>query len=81
VLFRSDLIPDFIPVLGYLDDLFIIPALIALALRLIPKDILQEAKARAETDNLVLKKNWAFALVFISIWLILAFIIVKALIR
>lgn len=76
-----DLIPDFIPVLGYLDDLFIIPALIALALRLIPKDILQEAKARAETDNLVLKKNWAFALVFISIWLILAFITVKALIR
>jgi uncharacterized membrane protein YkvA (DUF1232 family) len=42
-----DLIPDFIPVLGYLDDLLIVPAGIALAVRLIPPDVLAEHRERA----------------------------------
>ena len=42
-----DLIPDFIPVIGYLDDLIITPAGIALAIRLIPPEVLSEARARA----------------------------------
>lgn len=43
-----DLIPDFIPVIGYLDDLLIVPAGIALAIRLVPAPVMAECRARAE---------------------------------
>jgi uncharacterized membrane protein YkvA (DUF1232 family) len=43
-----DLIPDFVPVLGYLDDLILVPAGLWLALRLIPKEVLAEHRAAAE---------------------------------
>ncbi len=52
-----DLIPDFIPILGYVDDLIIIPALISLSIHLIPQDILKEARKKAEQEPLRLKKN------------------------
>lgn len=44
-----DLIPDFIPVLGYFDDLLIVPAGIALALKLIPGAVIAESRERART--------------------------------
>jgi uncharacterized membrane protein YkvA (DUF1232 family) len=43
-----DLIPDFIPVLGYLDDVLLLPALIWLTLRLVPADVLADCRAQAE---------------------------------
>jgi uncharacterized membrane protein YkvA (DUF1232 family) len=73
-----DLIPDFIPVLGYLDDLVIIPALIGLAIKLIPKDVFEEAKARAAEEPITLRKNWAFAVLFVSLWAAVIVLIVKA---
>ncbi|MGG3563273.1 YkvA family protein [Neobacillus rhizosphaerae] len=68
-----DLIPDFIPVLGYLDDLIIVPLGISLALKLIPPFIIEENRAKAEEIRQKGKpKNWFVAVLFILIWLFIA---------
>jgi uncharacterized membrane protein YkvA (DUF1232 family) len=47
-----DLIPDFIPVVGHLDDVIIVPTLIWIALRLVPKDVIAECRnLQMETKN------------------------------
>lgn len=69
-----DLIPDFIPILGYLDDLIIVPLGILLALKLIPPYIIEENKDKAEEIRKKGKpKNWFVAVLFILIWFLLAF--------
>ena len=75
-----DLIPDFIPVLGYLDDVIILPALIALTIRLIPQEIFEQF--REESKGLWQNgkpKKWYYAIPFVLIWLIVIWLIVKAL--
>jgi uncharacterized membrane protein YkvA (DUF1232 family) len=47
-----DLIPDFIPVIGYLDDLILVPAGIALALKMIPAEVMEEARKTASSQGL-----------------------------
>jgi uncharacterized membrane protein YkvA (DUF1232 family) len=65
-----DLIPDFIPVLGYLDDLVLLPIGIAFAIRLIPPDIWQECITRAEERQLTEKPRSAVAAaVIVLVWL------------
>jgi len=68
-----DLIPDFIPVLGYLDDLILVPLGISLALKLIPPHIIEENRTMAEemkkNGN---PKNWLVGILFILIWILLA---------
>ena len=51
VLLPFDLIPDFIPVIGHLDDLVIVPALVWLALRIIPPAVMAECRLNIESKN------------------------------
>ncbi len=67
-----DLIPDFIPILGFLDDLLIIPLGIYLTIKLIPKDIWDECiscAAIAINKGESLPKNWGFAVIIVLLWL------------
>jgi len=51
VLLPFDLIPDFLPVIGQIDDLIIVPSLIYLALKVIPDTLVQECRAQVEESN------------------------------
>jgi uncharacterized membrane protein YkvA (DUF1232 family) len=66
-----DLVPDFIPILGYLDDLILVPAGIALALKMIPEEVLAAARRQAETEFVDGKpKNWVVGAIIIAIWVL-----------
>ena len=66
-----DLIPDFIPVLGYLDDLLIVPPLLLFAVSLIPSHVRQDLRAEAAKRIAALPTNrWAAAIIVV-IWLVL----------
>jgi len=68
-----DLIPDFVPVLGYLDDLILIPLGIVVAIKLIPPEVLAECRARAQEAAANGKPvNRVAAMVIIGIWVLLA---------
>ena len=72
-----DIVPDFIPVLGYLDDLIILPLLAALAIKLIPDEIMERCKAEAE--GLWIEGNpekWKYAIPVIIIWTVIITVIV-----
>lgn len=64
-----DLIPDFVPVLGYVDDLLLLPLGIWLALRLIPPQVMIDARASAESRGLHGKADYRAAIVIVLIWL------------
>ena len=73
-----DLVPDFIPVLGLLDDLVILPLLIFLTYRAVPDDVLREAGAVVEKEPPTLRKRWFFVPVILGFWVAAAFFVVRA---
>jgi uncharacterized membrane protein YkvA (DUF1232 family) len=75
-----DLIPDFIPVLGYLDDLVLVPLGTLVAIRLIPAAVLDECRAQARAEirpgnaigrraALVVGLTWLIAIILVAVWL------------
>ena len=77
-----DLIPDFIPVLGYLDDLILLPLGVALALKMIPPAVMADSRARAQEmlaqDR---PRNWIAGAAIVAIWLLLAALGVLLMVR
>lgn len=73
-----DLVPDFIPVLGYLDDIILLPALVALTIKWIPKEVLERNRELSEGlwENGKPKK-WYYAIPIVLIWVLVIWLIVK----
>ena len=70
-----DLIPDFIPVIGYLDDALLLPALIWLAVRMLPRDVLDDWREKANrwiAENGRRPRSYIGAAAILALWLVLA---------
>lgn len=75
-----DLIPDFIPVIGYLDDLLIVPLGIYISIKLIPKDILETCRQEATKTQSISKKSRLVPILIVAIWILLLYVLVKFLV-
>ena len=74
-----DLIPDFIPVLGILDDVILLPALIVITVKLIPAPVLERCRAQSEGMWKNGKpKKWVYAVPIVLIWLVIVAWLLKA---
>ena len=71
-----DLIPDFIPVLGLLDDLIIVPLLIKFTLTLIPAFIIDDIKTKIDSQEM-LPQKWYYALPIILIYIVLIVLTIR----
>jgi len=75
-----DLIPDFIPVIGSLDDLIIVSLGFFIAMKMIPKDVLKECRERAkERFGKPREKSWTAAIIIVAIWLLAIYLIYRVL--
>ncbi len=75
-----DLIPDFIPVLGYVDDLVLIPLGVLLVRRLIPAPVLADCRARAVALS-AKPQSWVGAAIIVGIWVALAILAILLTLR
>lgn len=72
-----DLIPDFIPVIGLLDDLILLPLGIYWAIKLIPQEVLDASRTKAKTYKWDRKKSVVTGIVIVLIWISIALIVIK----
>lgn len=68
-----DLIPDFIPILGYLDDVILLPLGIYLTLRLIPHQVISDCRQKVnESPAWGRSANWLIGILIVTIWILMA---------
>lgn len=73
-----DLIPDFIPVLGYLDDLIVLPMMVAVTIKAIPVNIMEQCRHESEQIWKNGKpKKWLYSIPVLSIWILVILLIIK----
>jgi uncharacterized membrane protein YkvA (DUF1232 family) len=72
-----DLIPDFIPVLGQIDDLIIVPAGISLAIKMIPKNVFDECRQKARNEPIRTRTKWIVAAIIVSIWVLAIYLVFR----
>lgn len=74
-----DLIPDFIPVIGYIDDILIISITIYIILRLIPSDVFQDCRNKAICEPISVKSKWIVTFSIVIIWFIAIYMAIRLL--
>lgn len=72
-----DIIPDFIPIIGYFDDILLLWLAMTILFTMVPQNIRHECRHRAKIELHDLKKNWIAGAVIILIWLLFLLIIGK----
>jgi len=72
-----DLIPDFIPIIGYLDDLIIISLTIYLIVRLMPSEVYQDCRNKAICEPISVKSKWVVTLLIVLIWFIAIYLVLR----
>ncbi len=77
-----DLIPDSIPVLGYLDDLVLVPIGVAMAVRMIPPAVMRDCRQQAQERMAEERpRNWVAAAIIVAIWLLAAALVFKLVVQ
>lgn len=70
-----DLVPDFIPILGYIDDLVILPLLVVITLKTIDKNYLESLKMEVTENEYKINKKWVYGLPIIFSWIVVIILI------
>ncbi len=72
-----DLIPDFIPVIGQIDDLIIVPAGISLTIKMIPRNVMEEYRQKARAEPINTRTKWIVAAMIVSIWVLAIYLVIR----